>query len=93
MFTLLDLLDELVNEGRHDEAARLYQRASALAPDNHELRLWAGLGAAQAGDLDAGVAHVRAAIAMHPQWRELLERLPAEVAPSAAAVAARLAAG
>ena len=54
----------------------LYQRASALAPENHELRFWAGLGAAQAGDLDAGVTHVLAAIEMHPNWRELLGRLP-----------------
>jgi uncharacterized Ntn-hydrolase superfamily protein len=82
--------DELVNEGRHDDAARLYREASERAPDNHELRFWAGLGAAQAGDLDEALVHVRAAIAMQPGWRELLPRIPAEVAPSAAAVLARL---
>jgi uncharacterized Ntn-hydrolase superfamily protein len=82
--------DELVNEGRHDEAGRLYQRASELAPDNHELLFWAGLGAAQAGDLETGVARVRGAIAAHAPWRQLLERLPADVAPSAGLVVARL---
>ena len=82
--------DERVNEGRHDEAARLYQQASELAPDNHELLFWSGLGAAQAGDLGTGLRRVRAAIEAHPQWRELLERLPADVAPSAQAVLARL---
>jgi uncharacterized Ntn-hydrolase superfamily protein len=82
--------DELVNEGRHDEAAELYRRASELAPDNHELRFWAGLGVAQAGDLDAGVAHVLAAIEQHPGWRELLARLPGDVAPSASAVLAAI---
>ncbi len=82
--------DDLVNEGRHDEAARLYARASELAPEIAELRFWAGLGAAQLGDLDAGVRDVQAAIAAHPGWRELLPRLPAEVAPSAAAVLERL---
>jgi len=82
--------DELVNEGRHDPAARLYERASALAPDSHELRMWAGLGAAQAGEIDRGLADVRAAIAMHPGWRPLLERMPADVAPSAASVLERL---
>ena len=51
---------------------------------------WGGLGAAQAGDLERGVAEVRQAIAMHPGWRPLLERLPADVAPSAQAVLARL---
>jgi uncharacterized Ntn-hydrolase superfamily protein len=82
--------DELVNEGRHDEAGRLYQRASELAPDNHELLFWAGLGAAQAGDLETGVARVRGAIAAHAPWRQLLERLPADVAPSAGLVVAQL---
>jgi uncharacterized Ntn-hydrolase superfamily protein len=82
--------DELVGEGRHDEAASLYLQASELAPENHELRLWAGLGAAQAGDLERGVSYAREAIAAHPPWRELLERLTPEVAPSAAAVRAQL---
>ncbi len=89
-YALADRADGLVNDGRHGEAARLYQRASELAPDNHELRFWAGIGAAQSGDLDAGVAHVRAAIEMHPGWRELLARIPPEVAPAAAVVAERL---
>jgi uncharacterized Ntn-hydrolase superfamily protein len=89
-YTLADRADGLVNDGRHDEAAELYQRASELAPDNHELLFWAGLGAAQAGDLETGVARVRAAIELQPNWRELLGKLPPEVAPSAAAVRARL---
>jgi tetratricopeptide (TPR) repeat protein len=79
-----------VGEGRHDEAAELYQRASEVDPRNHELRFWAGLGAAQGGDLDMALDHVRAAIDMHPPWRELLARMPADVAPSAAEVLARL---
>ena len=48
-------------------------------------------GAAQVGDLDTGVARVQAAIELHPNWRELLSKLPPEVAPSAAPVLARLA--
>ena len=82
--------DQLAGTGDHDEAARLYVQASELAPGNHELLFWAGLGMAQAGDLDGGVAQVRAAIALQPTWRELLRRLPPEVAPSAAAVLARV---
>ncbi len=82
--------DELMNEGRHDEAARLFLEASELAPGSHELRFWAGLGAAQAGDLNAGVADVRVAIEAHPPWRDLLARLPADAVPSASAVLARL---
>jgi uncharacterized Ntn-hydrolase superfamily protein len=82
--------DELTNDGRHEEAAQLYQEAGEMAPENHELRFWAGLGAAQSGDLDTALEHVRAAIAMQPGWRELLPRIPPEVAPSAQAVLARL---
>ena len=89
-YALAGEADELVNEGRQDEAARLYEQAGELAPGSHELRFWAGLGAAQAGDLERGVADVRQAVAVHPGWRTLLERLPADVAPSARAVLARL---
>jgi uncharacterized Ntn-hydrolase superfamily protein len=82
--------DELINEGRHDQAAEAYRRAFELAPDNHELRFWAGLGHAQVGDLDEGVGLVRGAFRQHPGWRDVLDRLPPEVAPSAAAVRAGL---
>ena len=89
-YALAGEADELMGSGHHDAAARLYVQASERAPGNHELLFWSGLGAAQAGDLDGGVAQVRAAIALQPTWRELLRRLPPEVAPSAGAVLARL---
>jgi uncharacterized Ntn-hydrolase superfamily protein len=89
-YALASQADELLNAGRHDDAARLYVQASERAPGNHELLFWAGLGTAQAGDLDAGVAQVKAAIALQPTWRELLPRLPAELAPAAPVVLARL---
>ncbi len=85
--------DELLNAGRHDDAARLYVKASECVPDNHELLFWAGLGTVQAGDLDGGVAKVQRAIALQPAWRDLLPRLPVELAPAAPAVLARLNAG
>lgn len=78
--------DERVAEGRFDEAAALYERASALAPGNDELLFWAGLAAAQGGDLDTGVDRIRRAIAIQPAWRELLDRLTPQHAPAAAAV-------
>lgn len=89
-YRLASRADELVGESSYDEAAELYRQASELAPANHELRFWSGLGAAQSGDLELAVTEVRAAIAAHPPWRDLLERLPNEVAPSAAAVVTRL---
>jgi uncharacterized Ntn-hydrolase superfamily protein len=89
-YRLAGRADELAGEGRHDEAALLYRQASQLLPDNHELHFWAGLGAAQGGDLELALAEVRAAVAAHPPWRDLLGRLPAAVAPSAQVVIARL---
>ena len=89
-YALAGQADELAGAGRHDDAGRLYVAASERAPGNHELMFWAGLGTAQAGDLDAGTAQVRAAIQLQPGWRELLHRLPPDVAPAAAAVLARL---
>jgi uncharacterized Ntn-hydrolase superfamily protein len=82
--------DERLADGHLNEAAALYARAAALAPESDELRFWAGLGAAQVGDMDVALAHLRAAIAVHGDWLELLRRLPAEMAPSAPAVLAAL---
>lgn len=89
-YKLASKADELTGEQRFDEAGELYRRAAELAPGNDELRFWAGLGTAQAGDLDAGIEQVRAAIAQHRGWRQLLDRLTPEVSPPAGAVRARL---
>src|SRR6188472_775582 len=78
--------DELVGQGRHDEAGERYARAAQLAPGNHELLFWAGLAAAQAGDLPTALERVRRAIALESGWRELLDRLEPEIAPGAAVV-------
>lgn len=82
--------DDSLAAGRHEEASALFARASELAPESDELRFWAGLSAAQVGDMDAALAHVRAAIEVHPGWLELLRRLTPEFAPSAPAVLAAL---
>jgi uncharacterized Ntn-hydrolase superfamily protein len=82
--------DECVAAGRFEEAARLFRDAAEAAPECDELRFWAGLGAAQSGDMDAALDHVRAAIAVNDGWRELLARLTPDVAPAAPAVLARL---
>ena len=68
-YELADQADGFANEGRHDKAAEAFQKATALAPDNHELLFWAGLGAAYAGDLEAGAGA-----------REGRDRHPASVA-------------
>lgn len=82
--------DELTAEERFDDAADRYERAAQLAPENHELLFWAGLAAAQQGDLPTGLERVRRAIELQPGWRELLDRLGPDIAPSAATVRAQL---
>jgi len=70
--------------GRTQEAAECTMRALALAPGNAELRFWAGLGMIQAGLEEPGAEMLRAVLAAHSGWDELLERLEPEVAPAAA---------
>ena len=89
-YALASEADDLVAEGRHDEAAERGRRALQLAPASVELIFWGGLGMAQAGDLDGGLELVRSAIEMHSGWRSLLARLDAEIAPAAPAVRAAL---
>jgi uncharacterized Ntn-hydrolase superfamily protein len=90
-YELADAADGLVGQGRHADAAELYERASALAPESHELAFWAGLGLAQSGDMEGALRRVRQAIDAHPGWRDILARLPPEMAPAAEAVRERLA--
>ena len=78
--------ERLTEAGRDGDAVELSVRSWELAPENPELRFWAGLAMAQTGMLEQGVEQVRAAIAVHPPWRELLGRLPPEWAPAAPAV-------
>jgi len=82
--------DELTTEGDHDAAAALYRRSSELAPDNHELLFWSGLGLVQNGDFEGGLAQVRAAIELQPGWAELLTRMPDSVSPALPVIRDRL---
>jgi uncharacterized Ntn-hydrolase superfamily protein len=82
--------DELMGGGRPVEAGALYRRAAELAPESDELLFWAGLALAHSGDEDAGVDAVRRAIAVHPGWATLLERLSPDFAPAGERVRAAL---
>jgi uncharacterized Ntn-hydrolase superfamily protein len=82
--------DERVAAGDMNEAAPLYRQAHELVPESHELRFWAGLGAAQRAGLDDGLALVASAIAQQPGWRDLLARLSPEQWPVAAELLERL---
>jgi uncharacterized Ntn-hydrolase superfamily protein len=77
--------DELAAEGDHARATELYSAAAELAPEADELTFWAGLGVA-AQDSQRGAELVLQAAAVKPSWLTLLERLPSELAPTAATV-------
>ncbi len=81
--------DELLAEGDIDAATGLYLGAAELAPEADELTFWAGVGVAT-DDLERGLELVRRAAAVKPSWLTLLDRLPAELAPTAAAISAAL---
>jgi uncharacterized Ntn-hydrolase superfamily protein len=85
-YALAGEADELMGEGRAEEAAGRYLRASELAPDADELLFWAGLAIAQNGDVRAGADAVRRAAAVHQGWLTLLERLTPDFAPAGEAV-------
>jgi uncharacterized Ntn-hydrolase superfamily protein len=89
-YDLATQADDAMGEGRHEDAARYGAEALALAPDNHELLFWAGLGMAHSGDVANGVAFVRRAIELQPGWAELVRRLDPEIAPGAPVVVAEL---
>ena len=82
--------EELVDEGRPDEAEELFRQALEAAPGNDEVLFWAGLATARSGDIAGGVERVRAAAELNPRWMELLERLGPEIAPAAAEVRAAI---
>lgn len=81
--------DELLAAGAGERALALYREAAGLAPQSAELAFWAGVGVASV-DFDAGLALVRGALELGPGFADLLARLPAELAPTAAALAAAL---
>ena len=81
-YALATEADELMGEGRAEAAGAGYREAAALAPGSDELLFWAGLAAAQAGDLENGAEQVAEAARIHPGWRTLLERLTPEFAPA-----------
>ena len=91
-YELANDADERLAEGRTAEATALYERSADLAPEADELRFWAGLGIAET-DLASGAEHVRRAAAVKESWLTLLDRLPAELAPTAAAVRRELGRG
>jgi uncharacterized Ntn-hydrolase superfamily protein len=69
-----DKLDE-AGDAAGAKARRV--EAMALAPGNAELRFWAGIATAQAGDLESGVKLIAVAVREDRRWLETINRLVA----------------
>jgi len=67
-----DKLDE-AGDAAGAKAKRV--EAMALAPDNVELRFWAGIATAQAGDVEGGAKLIAVAVREDRRWLETIRRL------------------
>jgi uncharacterized Ntn-hydrolase superfamily protein len=67
--------DHLDEAGDHDGARAKRLEALRLAPDNIELRFWAGMAQCQAGDVREGALLVAEAIRHDRRWDTLIDRL------------------
>jgi len=67
--------DHLDEAGNTEAAREMRVAALEAAPDNVELRFWAGIALCQAGELADGAKFVAEAIAHDRRWDELINRL------------------
>jgi uncharacterized Ntn-hydrolase superfamily protein len=72
----LSTAQDLAQSGDFDEVLPAIDRASALAPDNTEIRFWRAALRSMFGDA-RGRPELDAFFAEHPDWRELVRRLVA----------------
>jgi len=89
-FALLDVAAQRARAGDQDGAMQAGMEALSLAPDNPQLLLWMGLGAAD-GNLEVGASLVRRALELQPSLGDFVDRLPGRLIPGAPAVRAKLA--
>jgi len=76
-YNLMNAGDEFMTVGEIEQAVEAYASAEALVPDSHEMIFWHAATLAGAGRVDESLPLFEKAFAMWPQWRELVQRLPA----------------
>ncbi len=74
-YMLNDLNDELMTEGKFEEASRAMSEAIRLAPDVVEMRFWAAVGLFTAGREEQALPMFREVFSREPVWAELVPRL------------------
>jgi uncharacterized Ntn-hydrolase superfamily protein len=74
--------DEIAIAGDSPAASDLYIAAWELVPENHELKFWAALSLVERGERERGTTLLREAIDTHAGWRQMVDMMSAEMAPS-----------
>lgn len=86
-----EAFNELLAQGRYDEAANALRQALALAPDDLELRFWSALKLFGMGREDEALDLFAEVFAKAPIWLEVVPRLvPAGLAPDDPAAIKRI---
>jgi uncharacterized Ntn-hydrolase superfamily protein len=74
--------DDLISEGKIDEAGKAYARAAALAPGNMEIVFWHAVTLATNKELNAALPLFKQCFKADERWRILVPRLvTAEILP------------
>jgi uncharacterized Ntn-hydrolase superfamily protein len=81
-YTLVRAGDETAIAGDNTKAAGLYINAWERTPENQELKFWAALAMIERGEGERGATLLREAIDDHRGWRQMIDMLPPEMAPS-----------
>jgi uncharacterized Ntn-hydrolase superfamily protein len=68
--------DELLSEGKNQEAFDAYNQAALLAPHLDELPFWQAVTLADTGKVDEALPIFKQVFKSNPDWAKLLERLP-----------------
>jgi uncharacterized Ntn-hydrolase superfamily protein len=74
--------DEIAIAGDNPAASDIYIAAWERVPENHELKFWAALSLVERGEGERGTALLREAIDAHAGWRQMVDMVSPEMAPS-----------
>ncbi len=74
-YRFVDKGDELVTEGKIDEAEVAYAEAAKLAPGNNEILFWEAMTLVQNGRTEKALPILKAVFKAEPIWKELVPRL------------------
>jgi uncharacterized Ntn-hydrolase superfamily protein len=81
-YRLVREADEIFTVGAEDKSNVLYIEAWEAVPENHELKFWAALAMVERGEDARAAVLLREAIDEHAGWRQVVDMLTVQLAPS-----------